>query len=375
MRLRAQASAVALIHVFAATLAAAVFAGPVSGPAGASSRVVAVDPVRIEGVVREEMARQKIPGVSVAVVRAGTVVVTRGFGYANLEHLVPVTPDTVFQSGSVGKQFTATLVMMLVEQGRIALDDSVVKYFPEATEPWRAVTIRRLLTHTSGMTDYPADFDFRRDYSEDELLARAMRIPLAFAPGAKWSYSNVGYLTLGVLIHRVTGRFYGDLLQERIFRPLGMTTARIISEADIVPNRAAGYRLVEGEVKNQEWVSPSLNTTADGALYLTTLDMAKWDAALYGDKLLTRASLDTMWTAVRLNDGTTAPYGFGWSLGEVNGHRIVEHGGSWQGFKAYIARYLDDGLTVIGFANLAGARLDTIVKRIAAACDSELQPR
>jgi len=375
MRLRAQASAVALIRICAAMLAAAVFAGPASGPVDASSRAIAVDPARIEIVVREEMARQKIPGVSVAVVRAGAVVYARGFGYANLEHLVPVTPDTVFQSGSVGKQFTATLVMMLVEQGRVALDDSVVKYFPEAPEPWRAVTIRRLLTHTSGMTDYPADFDFRRDYSEDELLARATRIPLAFAPGARWSYSNMGYLTLGVLIHRVTGRFYGDLLQERIFRPLGMTTARIISESDIVPNRAAGYRLVEGQVKNQEWVSPTLNTTADGALYLTTLDMAKWDAALYGDRLLSKASLDLMWTAVKLNDGSTAPYGFGWSRGEVNGHRIVEHGGSWQGFKAYIARYVDDQLTVIGFANLAGARLDTIVKRIAAACDSELQPR
>ena len=375
MRLRARASAVALIHMCAATLATAVFAGPVSGPAAASNRAVAVDPARIEVVVREEMTRQKIPGVSVAVVRAGTVVVARGFGYANIEHLVPVTPDTVFQSGSVGKQFTATLIMMLVEQGRVALDDSVAKYFPEAPEPWKAVTIRMLLTHTSGMTDYPAEFDFRRDYPEDELLARAMRIPLAFAPGAKWSYSNLGYLTLGILIHRVTGRFYGDLLQERIFKPLGMTTARIISESDIVPNRAAGYRLVEGEVKNQEWVSPTLNTTADGALYLTTLDMAKWDAALYGDTLLSRASLDRMWTPVKLNDGSTAPYGFGWSLGEVNGHRIVEHGGSWQGFKAYIARYVDDALTVVAFANLAGARLDTIVKKIAAACDSELQPR
>jgi len=124
------------------------------------------------------------------------------------------------------------------------------------------------------MTDYPDDFDFRRDYTEEELLTRAKAIPLAFQPGEKWQYSNLGFVTLGILIHKVTGKFYGDFLQERIFKPLGMTTARIINEADIVPNRSAGYMLVKGELKNQEWVSPSLNTTADGALYLTVIVFA-----------------------------------------------------------------------------------------------------
>jgi len=344
---------------------------PTPAPAGA----VAVEPERIEAVVREEMARQRIPGVSLAVVRAGTTAYAQGFGYANVEHRVPVRPETVFQSGSVGKQFTAAAVMTLVEEGKVALDDGVARFFPGTPESWKGITVRRLLTHTSGLGDYPDGFDFRRDYTEEELLERAMRIPLAFAPGEKWNYSNLGYLTLGVLIHRVTGEFYGAVLQERIFRPLGMTTARVISEADIVPNRAAGYRLVDGELKNQEWVSPTLNTTADGALYLTTLDMAKWDAALSGEKLLRRTSLDAMWTPVKLNDGSTAPYGFGWFLHEVNGHRVIEHGGSWQGFKACIARYVDDRLTVIAFANLAGARLDTIVGRVAATCDPALEAR
>src|SRR6185295_200315 len=134
-----------------------------------------------------------------------------------------------------------------------------------------------------------------------------------------------------------------------------MSTARIISEADIVPNRAAGYRVVNGQVKNQGWVSPTLNTTADGALYLTIYDMAKWDAALYTEKLLKHATLEQMCTPVKFNDGKTYPYGFGWCFEEVRGHRIVEHGGAWQGFKSHIARYVNDKLTIVVFANQARA--------------------
>jgi CubicO group peptidase (beta-lactamase class C family) len=130
-----------------------------------------------------------------------------------------------------------------------------------------------------------------------------------------------------------------------------MTTARIISEADIVPNRAAGYRLVHGELKNQEWVSPSTNSTADGSLYLSILDLAKWDAALYTDKLLTQASREKIWTAARLSDGSTKDYGFGWHLANLHGHRAVFHGGAWQGFKTFIVRFLDTKLTIIFLAN------------------------
>jgi CubicO group peptidase (beta-lactamase class C family) len=161
---------------------------------------------------------------------------------------------------------------------------------------------------------------------------------------------------LGILIHQVTGQFYGAFLHERIFKPLEMTATRIISESDIVPHRAAGYRLVNGELKNQSWVSPSLNTTADGSLYVNLLDMAKWDAALNGKKLLKRESLQTMWTPVLLADGKPNPvgYGFGWLTKELRpGHRLVEHSGAWQGFTSHIARYLDDELTVVVLANLS----------------------
>ena len=327
---------------------------------------------QIDEYLRAQMKEQQIPGVALAVVRDGKIVLARGYGLANVEHQVPVKPETVFQSGSTGKQFTATAVMILVEEGKLSLEDSITKYIPNAPELWHNITIRHLLTHTSGMTDYPPDFDMRREYTEDDLLERIKTIPLAFQPGEKWSYSNLAYVTLGILIHKVSGKFYGDFLQERVFKLLDMSTARIISEADIVPNRAAGYRVANGQLKNQNWVSPSLNTTADGALYFTVYDMAKWDAALYTEKLLKRSSLEQMWTPVKLNSGTTSPYGFGWALGNVRGHRVIEHGGSWQGFKAQISRYVDDKLTIILFANQARANQTKLAHDIAAIINPEL---
>src|SRR2546427_1423946 len=353
-----------LIFVFA--VLAAGFDSPIRGQDAIATKV--------DDYVKAEMQRQHIPGLSLAVVRDGQIVLAKGYGLANVELQVPAKPETIFQSGSMGKQFTATAVMMLVEAGKLSLSDRITKYFTDAPSSWQNITVRHLLTHTAGTTDYPRDFDFRRDYTEDELLKRAEAIPLAFQPGEKWSYSNLGYVMLGILIHKVSGKFYGDFLQERVFQPLSMTTARIISEADIVPNRAAGYRLVKGELKNQDWVSPSLNTTADGALYLTVYDMAKWDAALYTEKLLKRLSLQQMWTPVKLNSGKTQDYGFGWGFAEVNGHHIIEHGGAWQGFKSHIARYVDDKLTIVVFANLAQANPTRIAHGVAAIYNPELAP-
>jgi CubicO group peptidase (beta-lactamase class C family) len=317
--------------------------------------------------VKAEMQRQHIPGLSLLVVKQGKIIRAEGFGLANVELQVPVKAETVFQSGSVGKQFTATAIMMLVEEGKIGLDDSLTKYFPDAPATWKEVTVRTLLSHAAGFGDYPKNFDYRKDWSEEKELKLIESIPLAYPPGTKWDYSNFGYVTLGILIHRVTGEFYGDFLQQRIFQPLGMSTTRIISEADIVPNRAAGYRLVKGELKNQEWVSPIVNTTADGSLYFSILDLAKWDAALYTEKLLKRSSLDQMWTVMKLKNGqpNKGDYGFGWFIEQRNGHRCIHHDGSWQGFETAIDRYVDDQLTVVALTNLAGAAPGKITQHVA----------
>src|ERR1051326_5229947 len=320
---------------------------------------------KVDDYIKDEMQKQHIPGLSLAVVREGKIVKAKGYGLANLEWNVAVTPETLFQSGSVGKQFTATAVMMLVEEGKIGLEDRISKYLEGTPEAWKEITIRHLLTHTSGVGDVYSTLDLRQDYTEEALLKKAASVPVKFAPGEKWEYSNTGYVLLGILIHKVAGKFYGDFLKERIFTPLGMTTARNISEEDIIPHRAAGYRLAKGELKNQEWVSPTLNTTADGSLYLTALDMAKWDGALYTERLLKKASLEQMWTPVKLNNGKTFGYGFGWGLGEVNGHRLIEHGGAWQGFLSIISRYVEDKTSVIVFVNTANANPGKIAHTVA----------
>ena len=307
--------------------------------------------LRIERVVNRQMLANKIPGVSLAVLRKGKIILLKSYGLANVEHRVPVKPETIFQSGSIGKQFTAAAVMLLVQENKLSLDDKISKYFPDAPATWKDITVWNLLTHTSGLGDYPPEIDLKRDYTEDELFASFKKAPLDFEPGSSWNYSNVGYVTLGILIRKITGKYYGDFIQERIFEPLHMTTARVISEADIVPNRAAGYQLVKGELKNQDWVSPSTNSTADGSLYFSILDLVKWDASLYTDSPLTQASREKIWRAARLRDGTTKHYGFGWHLGEYYGRRLAFHGGAWQGFKTFIIRFLDTELTIIFLAN------------------------
>lgn len=331
---------------------------------------------RADDAIEAQRIAQKIPGVSVAICRDGKIAKATGYGLANVEWDNPVAPDTIFQTGSVGKQFTATVIMMLVEEGKIGLEDKLAKYVEGTPPAWSDVTIRRLLTHTSGIPDYggePGTMDkgvinFRNDYTEAELLQTFAKMPMDFAPGEKWSYSNTGYVLLGIVIRKVTGKFYGDVLEERIFKPLGMNSTRIISEANIVMRRSGGYRLVKGELKNQDWVSPTLNTTADGALYTNVLDLAKWDAALYTTKLLKQSSFDEMWTPVKLNDGKTYPYGFGWSLfSRKNGHRVMKHDGAWQGFSMSMARFVDDKLTFIVMTNLdsENSKPDEIVKGLA----------
>lgn len=334
----------------------------------------------VDKFVLAEMQRQKVPGVAIGVVSSGEPLIVKGYGAANVELGVPVTPRTIFQSGSVGKQFTAVALMLQVEEGKLGLDDSVTKYLPDAPASWRPITIRHLLTHTSGIPDYTeraaADgtegIDMRRDYTEDELARAAFRLPLQFEPGSRWSYSNTGYLLLGIVIHKVSGRFYGDVLRDRVFTPLGMKTARIISEADIVPNRAAGYRLVDGELKNQEWVAPTLNTTADGSLYLSTLDLIAWDRGLRARAILKPESWSLIYTPVSLRSGRTYPYGFGWFLDESGGKPWYHHSGSWQGFETYISRYLGDDVTIIVLTNLGDARPARFVDGIAAIIDPKL---
>ena len=331
--------------------------------ASAQNRLAA----RVDSVVRAEMVARKIPGVAVAVIRRGVPEVMKGYGHANVEHRVPVTPETIFQSGSLGKQFTAAAVMLMVEDGKIDLDKSITAYLEGAPSTWTPITVRHLLTHTSGIPDYTggSSIDYRRDYAESELVTLAYALPLEFPAGSRWNYSNTGYVLLGAIVRRASGRFYGDVLKDRVFAPAGMKTARVISEEEIVPNRAAGYRLVNGELRNQEWVAPQINTTADGSLYLSLRDLVAWDRTVRTRSILRRESWEQILAPARLASGRHYPYGFGWGVDSIGGQAVNQHGGSWQGFKTHLARYLGDDMTVIVLANLAQANPGRIAERVA----------
>lgn len=337
---------------------------------------------KVDEFIRAEMLREKVPGVAVGIFQHGDIIMAKGYGYSNIELQAPVSPETVFQSGSVGKQFTAVAVMLQVQDGKLKLDESIRTYFPDAPASWQPITVRNLLTHTSGIPEFSFEplegggeaLDQRRDYSEDEMRLNLYTLPLDFAAGSKWKYSNSGYALLGFLIRRVSGQFYGDVLAERVFRPLGMNTARVINERDIVMNRAAGYEMVDGQLKNQEWewYAPSLNTTADGALYLSLQDYLAWERGLRAGAILTPQSWDQIYTPVRLNSGKTYPYGFGWVVDQSKGAPWYHHSGSWQGFKTFFSRYLADDLAIAVLANLDEATPWRFIDGIATIIDPQL---
>lgn len=326
----------------------------------------------IDDVVASEMRRQHSPAIGLAVVRNGAPIKVRGYGIINLEHRARATETSLFQTGSVGKQFTAALVMLLVRDGKIQLDAPVSMYLPEAPASWANITVRHLLTHTSGLRGTDPAVDLWKDYSEAELLASAYKLPLKSKPGDRHDYSNLGYHILGILCSRVGGKFWGDQMRERVFAPLGMN-ARVISERDVIVGRAAGYERFEGQFENQRWVAPTQNTTADGSLYVSPRDMAGWSIALDGRQFLSAAEKAAMWQPAPLANGQTADYGFGWALSVNSGHRVVRHRGDWQGFTAYILHMPEDRLTVSVLMNRSNAQPHVLADRIAAHFISDLR--
>lgn len=333
----------------------------------------AFDRSAVDAVVERFLAEEPIPGAAVAVVRGDEVLLAAGYGMANLELQVPVGPQTMFQSGSLGKMFTAAGVMLLVEDGRLDLGASVRRYLPEGPDSWEPITLRHLLTHTSGIPDYTTDdFDYIHDYTEEELVRMAGALPLEFPPGSRWNYSNTGYVLLGIVIGRAAGEPYWELLRERLWDPAGIPTMRVNFAADIVPNRAAGYEVVDGAYRNQEWVAPSLNSTADGSLLMSLEDMIAWNRAVRSRAVLSPESWQAMLSPVVLASGNTYPYGFGWAITTLGSHRVERHGGGWQGFRTHFLRFPDEDLAIAVLANSAEAETEEIAEAVAAAVDPAL---
>lgn len=297
------------------------------------------------------------PGAAVLVVQDGKPVLRKGYGLAEVELGVPVQPDMVFRVGSVTKQFTAACVLKLADEDRLKLDDDIAKYLPDYPAGGRRVTIEQLLTHTSGIrsyTDMPAwGARMREDWTLQELVDFFKTEPFDFEPGARWHYDNSGYVLLGVILERVTGKKYGDLVSEMIFRPLGMKDTRYGSDAPIIPRRASGYQKTDGGIVNAPFLSMTQPFSA-GAIVSTVDDLARWQAALDAGAILTAESRRKMWTPVALPDGTPTRYGYGWAIWNYQGHTIVEHGGGINGFLTANMRLPDDHLYVAVLSNCGG---------------------
>ena len=323
---------------------------------------VAVRADKVDDYLKAEMLKQHIPGVSLAVVKDGKIIKSEGYGLANLELNVPARPETVFKIGSVSKQFISAGILLLIQEGKISLDDSISKFLEGTPETWKPITVRHLLTHTSGIVREGPGFDPLKIQSDADVIKTAYSLPLRFAPGEKWEYCNVGYFSLAEIIRKVSGKPWGEYLSDALFKPLEMNSTRTTTMTDLVQDRANGYGWREGKYSN---AAIYLALRPSGAFLSNVLDLAKWDAALYTERLLKQTSREQMWAAVKLNGGTTYPYGFGWELDSVGGHRQIHHGGSLPGFRAELSRFVDDKLTVIVLTNSDNANPGTIALGVA----------
>ncbi len=309
----------------------------------------------LDQYIEQVMAEQSVPGMSIAVLRGGETLLAKGYGFASLELSAPATAQSLYGLGSISKQFAATAVMMLVQDGDVSLDSPINQYVANLPDSWSEVTVRHLLTHTSGIKREVweggiYEFD-RHEHVQFEVLRTAFG-PLNFTPGERWAYSNTGYRLLGMLIEAVSGESIWDFFDRRIFQPIGMDATRNSDPCTVIPHRARGYgRSSAGEaLLNRDPVTASAAFT-QGALMSSVLDMAKWDAALLTGQVLPRELLVQMWTPVVLGDGTEYPYGFGWELDPANGKAAVSHGGILPGFRTYLIRIMDGQLTVITLTN------------------------
>src|SRR5262245_15779675 len=257
----------------------------------------------VDDYIKTEMERRQIPGAAVAVAREGKLLKARGYGVANVEHDVPVTPDTVFELASVTKQFTATAIMLLVQEGKLQLDDPITSHLPPAPETWKPITVRHLLTHTAGFPDLATGFQAlpaggpRLFYSTAEMFDAAVKDALSFAPGERWQYSDVGYFVLGMIIERARGQRYREFLEELFLKPPGTTATSVLDHTRIVKHRAAGYTIRNKQLVNIRRVV-QVELPSHYGVFSTVKDLVTWDTALAARNVVNPASLAQMWTPV-----------------------------------------------------------------------------
>lgn len=316
----------------------------------------------VDGYIKGKMRELQIPGLSLAVVEDGKIVKADGYGLSDVETNSPATPQTVYKAASLSKQFVAAAIMLLVQDGKIQLDDKASKFLDGTPDTWKEITVRELLTHTSGIVRDPAEYDPYREQPIADVIKSAYALPLSFQPGDKWLYSNIGYYVLAEIISRVSGKPWDAFIAQRLFSPAGMASTRTTTTTGIVPDRASGYkRTASGLINAENWIA----VRPSGAFLSTVLDLAKWDAFVESNGALTTSSRAQMWTPVKLNDQTSADYGFGWYVDSFLGRARIHHDGQFPGFRSDYERFPDDKLTVIVLANSDNASLESLAIMVA----------
>src|SRR5579863_395667 len=313
---------------------------------------------KIDAIVTQVLADTGAPSASIAVVKDGRMSYVKAYGNARLEPTTGARPEMRYSIGSVSKQFMAGAILLLVQDGKLSPDDTVARFLPDLTRA-SEITVRELLTHTSGYQDYyPLDYVapyMQKPVTANEILDKWARKPLDFDPGTRWQYSNTNFVLAGTILERVTGKPLMSFLEERIFRPLGITSVIDLAQHSLSASDAAGYtRFALGPLRpalqeGRGWLF------AAGELAMTARDLAVWDISLMEHKLLKPTLLDTMVTPARLKNGATTDYGLGVRVTSVGNHPRLSHGGAVSGFVSQNTVWPDEGAAVVVLANVDGS--------------------
>ncbi|SOC79896.1 CubicO group peptidase, beta-lactamase class C family [Salinimicrobium sediminis] len=316
-----------------------------------------------------------ITGMSIAIAEAGKVVLSKGYGLANVEHKVQATPETVYRVASITKQFTAAVILKLIEEGKMEISDTLGKYFPEYPAHGAGITIQQLLNQTSGIGSKKYNTEVEKiaagrkafyELSEEEIIEMFANAPLDFEPGEQFAYRNQNYILLGMIIEKVSGLPYGQYLEEKFLKPLGLEQTGYCDESRIIGSRAQGYISAKGEIFNAPYINMK-NPGGAGGLCSTVLDLVRWNHLLYSGQVVSRESLDQMTASGILEDGRPTEYGFGLKLGKLGDHRKIYHGGSIQGFNSNLEFYPEEDLSIAVMTNTGSGQDEKISEALARA--------
>lgn len=317
-------------------------------------------------IIAQMMKQQKIVGLSLAVIKNGKAVINKGYGLANVELNVPVSSETVIRLGSVSKQFFTTAILKLMEEGKLRIDDSVHRFFPDAPETWRPITIKNLMSHTSGLQREGPAYDNNKIQPDIDIIKSAYHLPLVFKPGEKYQYCNLAYFMLAEIITRVSGMPWQDYIQKELFVPAGMRNSYLTDFYPIIPHRANGYMHRKDTLVN---ATAMYAIRPSGGFLSTSTDMIKWEQVM-GEKkiILKKENWEQLWQPyIKTSDkaGSKEYYGFGWVIEEYKGHLLVQHNGANTGFRSVFARFVNDDLSIIILTNTDEANPRLIANKLA----------